>query len=171
VTSSVAAVRPYEEASPTAHRLRPVGLDFAGTAPVRHVFTRAVTAPPEAVFRTLVDVPGWAHWFPRVKTARATGSGAGRDITLTGGVRFRETVLAAREPEVYAYRVDVANAPGARAIVEEWQRTPAGGGTRVRWTFATAGRGAYRPAVRAFRAGRGRAFRDAVPAPERRLGT
>jgi hypothetical protein len=67
-----------------------------------------------------------------VKAAGATGSGAGRDITLTGSVRFRKTVLAAREPEVYAYRVDVANAPGVRAIVEEWRRTPAGGGTRVR---------------------------------------
>ncbi|CAL9325911.1 SRPBCC family protein [Streptomyces sp. SudanB52_2052] len=152
-----------------AHRLRPVGLDFAGTAPVRHVFTREMSVPPEAVYRALADVPGWADWFPQVKAARAVDAGAGRDITLSAGVRFRETVLAAEEPGVYAYRVDVTNAPGVRAIVEEWRLTPAGGGTRVRWTFATDGTAAYRLFMKAFRAGQARAFRDAVTALERRL--
>ncbi|MFI8219224.1 SRPBCC family protein [Streptomyces sp. NPDC085932] len=152
-----------------AHRLRPVDLGFVGTAPVRHVFTRELAASPEAVHGALTDVPGWADWFPQVKAARAVDAGAGRDITLGGGVRFRETVLAAEAPEVYAYRVDVTNAPGARAIVEEWRLTPAGSGTRVRWTFATDGTAAYRLFMRAVRAGQARAFRDAVTALERRL--
>ncbi|MCK8437306.1 SRPBCC family protein [Streptomyces sp. D2-8] len=152
-----------------AHRLRPVGLDFVGVAPVRHLFAREVSAPVEAVYRVLQDVPGWAEWFPRVTAARPVDAGAGRDITLTGGIRFRESIIAAEEPEVYAYRVDVTNLPGVRAIAEEWRLTPAGTGTRVRWTFATDGVAAYRLAMKAARGGQARAFRDAVRALDRRL--
>ncbi|GGX02910.1 SRPBCC family protein [Streptomyces lomondensis] len=153
-----------------AHRLRPVGLDFVGTAPVRHVFVREISAPVAAVYRALCeDVPGWAEWFPQVASARPVDDGAGRDITLTGGVRFRESVIAAEKPEVYAYRVDVTNVPGVRAIVEEWRLTPSGTGTRVRWTFATDGTALYRLAMRPVRAAQARAFRDAVTALDRRL--
>ncbi|MEV5101512.1 SRPBCC family protein [Streptomyces massasporeus] len=150
-----------------ARRLRPVGLDFVEAAPVRHVFVREVAAPVEAVYGALEDVPGWAEWFPQVSAARPVD--AGRDITLTGGVRFRETVIAATAPEVYAYRVDVTNLPGVRAIAEEWRLTPAGSGTRLRWTFATDGSAAYRLALKVARGGQARAFRDAVRALDRRL--
>ncbi|MFD5340393.1 SRPBCC family protein [Streptomyces hawaiiensis] len=150
-------------------RLRPVGLDFVGTAPVRHVFVREVSAPVAAVYGALEDVPGWAEWFPQVTAARPAGAGAGRDITLTGGVRFRETIIAADAPGVYAYRVDVTNLPGVRAIAEEWRLAPAGTGTRVRWTFATDGAAAYRLAMKVARGGQARAFRDAMTALDRRL--
>ncbi|MFJ3620721.1 SRPBCC family protein [Streptomyces iakyrus] len=150
-------------------RLRPVELDFVATASVRHVFERDMAAAPEAVYGALEDVPGWAEWFAQVSAARPVGAGAGRDITLTGGIRFRETVIAAKRPELYAYRVDVTNLPGVRAIAEEWRLAPAGGGTRVRWTFATDGTAAYRLAVKAARGGQARAFRDAVRALDRRL--
>ena len=152
-----------------ARRLRPVGLDFLETAPVRHVFEREVAAPVSAVHGTLQDVPGWAEWFPRVSAARPVDAGAGRDITLTGGIRFRESVIAARAAEVYAYRIDVTNRPGVRALAEEWRLAPAGTGTRVRWTFATDGTAAYRPALKVARGGQARAFRDAVRALDRRL--
>ncbi|MHA5054520.1 SRPBCC family protein [Streptomyces sp. SD15] len=155
-----------------AHRLRPLGLDFAETAPVRLVFAREVTAPPEAVFRALAeDVPGWASWFPAVTLARPTGDGTGREVRLRGGTRFQETVLAAQAAEVYAYRVDVSNAPGVRALVEEWRLTPAGKGTRIQWTFAADGSAPFRLALKLGRAGLGRAFRDAVTALDRRLAS
>ncbi|MER8223755.1 hypothetical protein ABTZ58_24815 [Streptomyces sp. NPDC094143] len=64
-----------------AHRLRPVGLDLVGMAPVRHVFTRRIPVRPAAVHGAPVDVPGWADWFPRVKAARALDGGAGRSGT------------------------------------------------------------------------------------------
>ncbi len=116
-----------------ARRLRPVGLDFVETAPVRLVFARELAAPPDAVFRALAeDVPGWTAWFSAVTSARPIGDGAGREIRLRGGTRFVETVLAAERPEVYAYRVDVTNAPGARALLEEWRLTPTATGTRLR---------------------------------------
>lgn len=153
-----------------AHRLRPVGLDFVDTAPVRLVFAQEISAAPEAVFHALNDdVPGWAEWFAAVTHARSLDDGAGRDIRLKGGGRLRETVIAAKEAEVYAYRVDVTNAPGARALAEEWRLIPAGTGTRVRWTFAADGTAPFRYVVKAARAGLGRAFRDAVTSLDRRL--
>ncbi|QJS99924.1 SRPBCC family protein [Streptomyces asoensis] len=153
-----------------AHRLRPEGLSFVETAPVRLVFAREVSAPPEVVFRALAeDVSGWAEWFPAVTSVQPLDDGAGRDVRLRGGTRFRETVLVAKEPELYAYRVDVTNAPGVRALVEEWRLSPAGAGTRVQWTFAADGNGAFRAVLRLARAGLGRSFRDAVTKLDRRL--
>jgi uncharacterized protein YndB with AHSA1/START domain len=153
-----------------AHRLRPVGIDFVEIAPVRLVFTREIAAPPEAVFRSLAeDVSGWAEWFGAVRLARPVDDGAGREIRLVGGTRFEETILAAKGPDVYAYRVDVTNAPGARALAEEWRLTPAKTGTLVRWTFAADGTAPFRLLLRSARPGLGRAFRNAVTALDRRL--
>ncbi|MFD4506909.1 SRPBCC family protein [Streptomyces sp. NPDC058457] len=151
-------------------RLRPVGLDFVETAPVRLVFAREMSAPPERVFHALNDdVPGWAEWFAAVTHAESVDDGAGRAVRLKGGGRFRETIIAAKEAEVYAYRVDLTNAPGAHAIAEEWRLVPSGGGTRVQWTFAVDGTAPFRLAVRVARAGLGRAFRGAVTELDRRL--
>ncbi|MGW0812886.1 SRPBCC family protein [Streptomyces viridiviolaceus] len=151
-------------------RLRPVGLDFVGTAPVRLVFAREISAAPEPVFRALAeDVPGWTAWFSAVTSARPIGEGAGREVRLRGGTRFVETILTARRPEVYAYRVDVTNVPGARALVEEWRLTPAGAGTRVQWTWAADGTAPFRFVLNRARPGLGRAFRAAVTSLDRRL--
>ncbi|TLS43324.1 SRPBCC family protein [Streptomyces montanus] len=155
-----------------ARRLRPVGLDFVETAPLRLVFARGVTAPPEAVFRALAeDVAGWPEWFSAVTLARPTEGGAGRQIRLKGGTRFRETVIASQPAEVYAYRVDETNAPGVRALVEEWRLTPDGTSTRVQWTWAGDGTAAFRFAVTLGRPGLGRAFRAAVTRLDRRLAS
>ncbi|MFF8973354.1 SRPBCC family protein [Streptomyces sp. NPDC014995] len=155
-----------------ARRLRPEGLGFVGAAPVRLVFAQQVSAPPDRVFRALAeDVPGWAAWFPAVTSARPVDGGAGREVRLRGGTRFRETVLVAEAPEVYAYRVDVTDAPGVRALVEEWRLAPAGAGTRVQWTFAADGTAAFRGVMRLARAGMGRTFRDAVTRLDRTLAT
>ncbi|MBT3168139.1 SRPBCC family protein [Streptomyces sp. Vc74B-19] len=153
-----------------AHRLRPEGLEFAGTAPVRLVFERDVTAAPETVFDALArDVTGWTAWFRAVTLCRPLEGGAGRELRLLGAARFRETILVAEEPEVYAYRVDVTNVPGARAMVEEWRLRPAGTGTRVRWTMAVDGSAPFRLALRASRPGLAVGFRDAMTSLDRRL--
>ncbi|MGW3203931.1 SRPBCC family protein [Streptomyces sp. NPDC001135] len=152
-----------------AHRLRPVGTDFVETAPVRLVFAREIAADPEKVFRSLAEDPaGWSEWFPGVASVRPAG--AGRQVRLRGGGRFEESVVAAKAPELYAYRVDVTNMPGARAWVEEWRLVPAGTGTRVRMTFALDGTAAFRLLWTLARPGVGRAFRGAVAKLERRLG-
>ncbi|MFD5794258.1 SRPBCC family protein [Streptomyces diastatochromogenes] len=152
-----------------AHRLRPVEIDFVETAPVRFVFTRDIAAAPDAVFHALAeDVPGWPEWFSAVSSVRPTEGG--REVRLRGGTRFEESVLVAKAPEVYAYRVDVTNTPGARAWIEEWRLTPAGTGTRVRMTFALDGTALFRLVCRLARPGVGPAFRNAVTALDRRLG-
>ncbi|MEU2623206.1 SRPBCC family protein [Streptomyces sp. NPDC007157] len=151
-----------------AHQLRPVGLDFVETAPVRLVFGREMTAAPRTVFRALAeDVPGWSQWLTGVKSARPTEHG--RQVRLRGGVRFEETVLASRAPEVYAYRVDEANVPGARAWLEEWRLVPSGTGTRVRMTFALDGTAPFRAMCRLAAPGMGRAIREGIRALDRRL--
>ncbi|MBK3580326.1 SRPBCC family protein [Streptomyces sp. MBT65] len=153
-----------------ANRLRPVELDFIDSAPVRLVFTRDMSATPDAVFHALNDdVPGWAEWFSAVTSARSLDDGSRRDIRLKGGGHFLETVIAAKAAEVYAYRIDVTNAPGARAMAEEWRLIPVGGGTRVQWTFAADGTAVFKGVVRVARPGLGRAFREAVTALDRRL--
>ncbi|MDN3270327.1 SRPBCC family protein [Streptomyces sp. MA15] len=153
-----------------ARRLRPVGQEFASVAPVRLVFEREITAAPPAVYAALArDVTGWPAWFRPVTLARPLDGGAGREIRLAGGARFRETVLAAEGPEVYAYRVDVTNVPGARALAEEWRLRPAGTGTRVRWTMAADGVTPFRLALKAARPGLAAGFRDAMTSLDRRL--
>ncbi|MFF4899838.1 SRPBCC family protein [Streptomyces sp. NPDC001068] len=146
-----------------AHQLRPVGLDFVDTAPVRLVFGREMRAAPKAVFRALAeDVPGWSRWLPGVRSARPTERG--REVRLRGGVRFEETVLASTAPEVYAYRVDAANVPGARAWLEEWHLTAHGTGTRVRMTFALDGAAPFLAVCRLAAPGMGRAIREGIRA-------
>lgn len=155
-----------------ARRLRPVGLDFIEHAPVRLPFTAVLAAPPDAVYRALADeVTGWPAWFRAVTLARPTGGGAGREVRLTGGVRFRETVVAADPGLRYAYRVDETNAPGMSALLEEWLLAPGpdAAGTLVRWTFAADGPAPFRLALAAARPGLGRSFRTAVRALDTRL--
>ncbi|MFI1016910.1 SRPBCC family protein [Streptomyces sp. NPDC020965] len=153
-----------------ARRLRPVELDFIGCAPVRLVFTTGMVASPEAVYRALAeDVPGWPDWFDAVTAATPTQGGAGRDVRLRVGVVFHETILATDPGERYAYRVDATNAPGMRALAEEWRITPTAGGSRVRWTFATDGPPPYRALMRLLRPGLARSFRVSVRQLDRRL--
>lgn len=167
-----------------ARRLRPVGLEFVDSAPVRLVFVREVSAPPEAVYHALADdVTGWPRWFSAVTLCRPTDGGAGREVRLKGGTRFQESILAADGPVRYTYRVDETNAPGLRALVEEWRLAPARAettgtagttgaqatGTRVQWTFAMDGTAPLRGTMRLVRPGLGRSFRDAVTALDRQL--
>ncbi|KPI31567.1 Polyketide cyclase/dehydrase [Actinobacteria bacterium OV450] len=177
-------------------RLRPVGLDFIEDAPIRLTFTARTAAGPQAVYRALAeDVEGWPRWFGAVTLARPTHGGAGREVRLVGGTRFQETIMAAEPEHRYAYRVDETNAPGVRALLEEWRLHPAepgpgtgpgsgsgtdpgpgtgsgggsGSGTLVRWTFAADGPAPFRLALACARPGLGHSFRSAVRALDSRL--
>ncbi|MGW0363008.1 SRPBCC family protein [Streptomyces sp. NPDC002990] len=154
-----------------ARRLRPVGLDFIESAPTRLTFAADVAAAPDAVYRALAEeVESWPQWFKAVTLARPTHGGAGREIRLLGGVRFQETIMAATAERRYAYRVDETNAPGVRALLEDWRLTPSGTGTHIRWTFAADGTPAFRLALRAARPALGHSFRTAVRRLDARLG-
>ncbi|MFE9552043.1 SRPBCC family protein [Streptomyces sp. NPDC006703] len=156
-----------------ARRLRSVELDFAGSAPVRLVFTARVSAGPVAVYRALAeDVSAMPAWFSAVTAARplsGVDGGAGREVRLRGGVFFRETILAAAPGERYAYRVDETNTPGPGALLEEWRLVPSGSGTLVRWTMASEGPVVFRRVMRAARPGIGQSFKGAMRKLDRRL--
>lgn len=141
--------------------LRPVELDFLDRAPVRLAFSAAVAAAPEAVYQALaVDTEGWSAWFGAVSSARPTASG--RVVVLAGVLRFEETVLAADRPGRYAYRADTVNAPGLRALLEEWRVAPVSRGSLIQWTVAADGSAPLRRLLRASAPGLRRAFRGAV---------
>ncbi|GGX66887.1 SRPBCC family protein [Streptomyces hiroshimensis] len=154
------------------YRLRPVGLEFVADAPLRMVLASRTAAAPEEVFRALaLDVPGWTRWFRAVTLARPvqTAGHEGREVHLLGGARFMETVMAAEPSHRYAYRVDVTNVPGVRALLEEWQLLPSGTGTVVRWTIALDAPAPVRLLVALGRPGLRHAFRDAILTLDRRL--
>ncbi|HCA88199.1 MAG TPA: MxaD family protein [Streptomyces sp.] len=154
-----------------ARRLRHVDLAFADVAPLRLVFTTRLSAAPAAIHRALAEeVTDWPRWFGPLTLARPTGGGAGREVRLRGGARFRETVLTSESPERYAYRVDVTNAPGVRALLEDWRLTPAGTGTRVSWIVAVDGSRPTLLLLKAARPGLGRSFRGAMRSLDRLLG-
>ncbi|MER5888151.1 SRPBCC family protein [Streptomyces sp. NPDC001941] len=157
-----------------ARRLRPVELDFVRSAPVRLAFSAEVSASAEAVYHALAeDLANTPAWFTPVVAARPTRDGAGREVRLRGGVVFQETIMARDPGARYAYRVDETNAPGLRALLEEWLITPAvaGARTRVRWTMAVDGTVPLRLTVRAAGAGMGRSFHGAMRNLDRRLAT
>ncbi|MER7049059.1 SRPBCC family protein [Streptomyces jumonjinensis] len=153
-----------------ARRLRPVELGFLLSAPQRMVFTAGMSAAPKTVYRALAeDVSDWPRWFSAISAATPTRGGAGRDIQLRVGIRFEETILAADPDERYAYRVDTVNAPGLRALAEEWWIAPAPGGSRVRWTFAADCATSLRMTLPLIRPGLTVSFRGAVRTLDRRL--
>lgn len=151
-------------------RLRPVELDFVESAPVRLAFTADLAAAPPAVYRALAEeVESTPDWFAAVLSATPTDGGAGRTVRLRGGVRFQETIMAAEPGARYAYRIDETNAPAVTAMLEDWVLSPAGTGTRVRWTMAVDGPAACRLVMRLARPGVGKSFRDAMRGLDRRL--
>lgn len=120
----------------SVYRLRPVGMDFLDTAPVRLVFSAAVAAPQRLVYHALADeIRSWPKWFKAVKEVTPAQEGH-RVVVLLGGARFEETVLAADRPSRYAYRADTVNRPGLRAVLEEWRVAPIAESSFVQWTIA-----------------------------------
>jgi catechol 2,3-dioxygenase-like lactoylglutathione lyase family enzyme len=106
---------------------------------VRSTATGLVAAPPERVWRTLVDHERMADWAPfgtsRVLARPADGGEVGTVRELAGGpggLRVTETVVVAEEP--YRLEYTATGAPGTRAYhgFVTLDPTP-GGGTRLTW--------------------------------------
>ena len=123
--------------------LRPVGLDFLDSAPLRQSRTTVVGLTPGRVFEELTRRPErWPHWLTMARDCRYDGDppygvDSVRRMWLRGGIVARETVLAWDEERRFAYRVDGLNVPGVRAFMEEWTLEPtAVGTTQLRWVLA-----------------------------------
>jgi uncharacterized protein YndB with AHSA1/START domain len=122
--------------------MRPVELDFRESAGRIYVTEAVVRAPRPEVWAAFVDPETWRHWFPGVSGASYPGQsapfgpGTRREATVSGQ-RYQETVVAWEEQRLWAYRIDRATLPLARAQLECSEFEDAGDGTRVRWTLAT----------------------------------
>jgi uncharacterized protein YndB with AHSA1/START domain len=155
--------------------LRPEGLKFLETAPLKLVFAGTLKAAPEAVFYALAAEPqNWPRWYGAVTGNEYRGDGphgvgSRRRVRLVGGVTFNETVLAWDSPSRYAYRIDRCTMPGLRALVEEWDVLETNSGTRVSWTMAIDAVPGLQAALRAGAPGVGVATRRALGRLERRL--
>jgi hypothetical protein len=121
----------------------PVALSFFDKAPqVVHRYAH-VAAPRERVFAAVATDPaGWGRWFPgfsddgRWETPPPHGVGSVRSVRSLG-VRFTETILAWDENQRWAFRVDRASFPLAKAFAEDYRFSDDGSGTMVSWTVAT----------------------------------
>ena len=115
-------------------------MSFVERAPVRHVFTRVVAAPRDAVFAAIADPTGWHAWFPGVRSARYAspppyGVGTIREADVSG-TRWVEEMIAWDEHTRWAWTVVRTSVPFATAQVESFELADAGTGARVRWTLA-----------------------------------
>jgi hypothetical protein len=123
--------------------MREVGVEFLETAPYVFRTETVVGHRPERVFQALAaDPAGWGSWYPGFSprglylTPAPQGPGSRRRMWMAGA-RYDETVIAWEEPSLWAFRVDSASLPVARALAERYRVTPVGSGaSSVEWTFA-----------------------------------
>jgi hypothetical protein len=121
------------------HELRPVGLDFLESAPVRFDYAAELPAPGPTVFAAIAADPSTWTWFPGLTDAGYTsapphGAGSTRAVVM-GGVSYRETMLAWEAPTRWAYRVDESGEDTFRALAEDWTVDDLGDRAVLRWAF------------------------------------
>jgi hypothetical protein len=124
------------------HSFRSVDLGFFESAPCRFTGTGVIHHPAERVFAAIADDPAsWGDWFPgfsrsgRYVSPPPYGAGAVRDVAA-GGIRLREKVLTWERPYRWAFCIDEASIPLARALAEDYQVTAEGKSSVLRWTVA-----------------------------------
>ena len=115
--------------------LRREDLSFVDRAPVVVRAETVVPASPEAVWPAFADARAWTEWFAGMKDAHYTspephGVGSTRTVHVLG-LEADETILAFDAGKRFAFRVDSANLPVLRALVEVVTLEPVGSTTRV----------------------------------------
>jgi uncharacterized protein YndB with AHSA1/START domain len=115
--------------------LRREDLSFAERAPVVVRAEVSVPASPAEVWPAFAGAPAWVDWFTGMKDAHYTspapyGVGSTRSVRVMG-LEADETILAFDPGKRFAFRVDAANLPMLRALVEIVTLEADGAGTRV----------------------------------------
>src|SRR5579875_2430269 len=155
--------------------LRAVGTDFFDTAPIRFDTSAVLAANPDRVFAALADPAGWGDWFPGFDhsghwaTDDPPGTGS-RRVVRAARLTFEETIIAWEPPERFAFRVDRAGAPVARALAEDYRVAAHPDGSVLSWTFAIDPPAAIRPLVRRSRPVMQRMFARAAAALQAHVG-
>lgn len=122
--------------------LAPVTIEFLDRAPVRVTRTGVVAAPLSAVFAAYADRPeDWKRWCPGFSGGEWI-TPAPREVDgvrrmRAGGRTIEEKVLRYERDSRWTFAVAALNAPGVRALVEDYVFTELPGRrTRITWTIA-----------------------------------
>jgi hypothetical protein len=122
--------------------LAPVSLEFLERAPVRVTRTGVVPAPLSAVFAGYADRPeDWKLWCPGFHggewiTPPPHEVGSVRRVRA-GGRTIEEKILVHERDRRWAFAVVGLNAPGLRALIEDYVFAELPGlRTRITWTIA-----------------------------------
>ncbi len=150
-----------------AKDLRAVGVDFFETAPVHLAMSAVVRRSPQEVFDALADPAAWGDWFPGFdhsghwETEAPPGPGS-RRVVRVGGMTFHETIIAWDAPNRFAFRVDRAGVPVAKALAEDYRVAAHPDGSTLEWTFAMDPHTALRPLTGLYRPVMRRVFEKAA---------
>ena len=120
--------------------MRREDLRFVERASIVRATAAEVAAPRARVFQALTDAPGWATWFPNVRTAEYTtpqpyGRGTMR-VAEVAGTHWEEEIIVWDKDRRWGWTVLAASVPLAEAQVELFELTDTPNGTAIRWTLA-----------------------------------
>jgi len=147
--------------------LRAVSADFFETAPYRFVKSAVIRQPPQQVFEALADPAAWGDWFPGFDhsghwiTEAPPGTGS-RRIVRVARATFEETIIAWEAPSRFAFRVDRAGMPVARALAEDYRIAAHPDGSVLEWTLAIDPHSVLRPLMSLYRPVMQRMFEKAA---------
>jgi uncharacterized protein YndB with AHSA1/START domain len=123
--------------------------EWLASAPVRIERRIELAAPPDEVFKVLVDHGGWPRWFKGMRRSvvdgAAEGVGALRSVSV-GLTRVRERFLVWHPDRRLTFAIVSASLPGLSAMVEDWVLEPAAGGSTLTITIGAEGAGPLRRA-------------------------
>jgi uncharacterized protein YndB with AHSA1/START domain len=136
---------------------RPPG--WSEQAPIQIRNELFLPVPPEKVFDVLADSPRWPTWFKGMRRVRvdglATGVGALRTVWV-GPTRVQEHYIVWEPAHRITFHVIKSSSPGLRVMVEDYQISPAAGGSKLTITIGIEAKGPFRlvPGVIRFVVGR-----------------
>lgn len=120
---------------------RRITLDEIAAAPIHVRVEVPIAAPRQRVFDLFVGDPArWGDFLPALDHNGRWLSGDGEVGAVRrigrGAVTFTETILAKDAGKRWAFRVDEATLPLAKALIEDYAFEDAGEGCLLRWTGA-----------------------------------
>lgn len=132
---------------------------WSADAPIRIHHELFLPAPPERVFEVLADSPGWTTWFRGMRRVRIDSQGRGVGTLRTvwvGPTRVQEHFIVWEPGIRIAFHVVQSSSPGLRVMVEDYEISPAPGGSTLAITVGVEAKGVFRlvPGVVRFVVGR-----------------
>jgi len=120
---------------------------WCADAPIRIQHELRLPAAPARVFEVLADSPGWTRWFKGMRRVRVDGAASGVGALRTvwvGPTTVQEHFTEWEEDRRIAFHVVRSNSPGLRAMVEDYDLSPDGEGTRLVITVGIEAKGPFR---------------------------